>query len=302
MKQVFLMMFATLVMSLSSTLPAKAQTTWRSLPASDARWQGGAVCTPKDAQTGNIFCLSLACRPNEKLQYVLSFVGGDLPAKLRAKLAVDGREVAQIALSRSNYSGFAEYTSGPETAPNAMAIKALKAGRGVSLLLTHDSGVRLHRDFGLKGSSAVLARAVKHCGFAPPPPPPPIADPQAAAVESLTKPCADMGGQVVVEPGIVTDIDLDADGLPDRVVDFHGIYCDKMRSYLCGSAGCPVAFYRQQPEGGYVRLSGGHLRGYTLKTKPVLTLHLHGSACGKIGAAECNKSYTVEGNRIVPLK
>ncbi len=64
-------------------------------------------------------------------------------------------------------------------------------------------------------------------------------------------------------------------------------------SYYCGSAGCEVEAVVSQPR-GYKRIHLGNVRGLEIdrsESLALLRMSLHGSSCGRFGAAECNKVF-----------
>jgi hypothetical protein len=101
--------------------------------------------------------------------------------------------------------------------------------------------------------------------------------------------CRSAGGRPTAQPAFRAQHDLNGDGQPDYVHDFTGLDCAGAPSYFCGSAGCPVVVYVSPT---YRAQSLGHVQGWTMDASgrlPVMVLGLHGSSCGRVGAAGCEQ-------------
>lgn len=87
------------------------------------------------------------------------------------------------------------------------------------------------------------------------------------------------------------DVDLNGDGLKDWIFDYGHVDCDGAASFFCGSAGCTMQIVVSDGSGRWVEKFNGNAQGYKItarKGRTVVKLGLHGSACGKIGAAPCS--------------
>jgi hypothetical protein len=117
-----------------------------------------------------------------------------------------------------------------------------------------------------------------------------------AAIEASKKDC---GEPVRLGPKFVTSKDVNADGTPDYILDYENFQCGQMVTFFCGSGGCLTQVFVSLPDGGYVKAWDDNVREIrfkTLKGKPAMILDLHGSACGKVGAAPCPKTLYWNGN------
>jgi hypothetical protein len=100
-------------------------------------------------------------------------------------------------------------------------------------------------------------------------------------------------------PRFVTTRDINADGRPDYVLDYAKFKCGQDTTYFCGSAGCLTQVYASRPDGSYVQALDENvrrLRFAQLKGRPAMLLDLHGSACGKVGAAACTTTMIWNGS------
>jgi hypothetical protein len=83
-------------------------------------------------------------------------------------------------------------------------------------------------------------------------------------------------------------------GRPDLyVVDYGKINCDGSRLIFCGSAGCLTQVFVLRPSGQYELILNTNVRDLkfaNIDGKPAMTLTLHGSACGLVGADVCIKT------------
>ncbi|WP_299937522.1 hypothetical protein [uncultured Pelagimonas sp.] len=294
------LMMALLALCCVST-SAVAQGRWEAFDNANTGFKGAVVCPVDDKEQANYFCYMVGCQNQKTLAHRIFFHGEVLPETLQARVLVDGNEAGRMTFTHTGQTDYEDYHAPYDLAAHGSLIGALKSGtRAELVLMDGTSGEVVNRTaMSLRGSSKALDSAARQCAL---PPPPPVQEPLALAKAKVEKDCRTFGGSVTVQDGAVIKEDFDRDGLLDQVIDYAQITCDKAASLFCGSAGCPMEFYRQQQGGGFVRIGGGHMYGYQVTVKPVITLNLHGSACGKIGAAGCSKSFTVENNDLVPLK
>lgn len=111
-----------------------------------------------------------------------------------------------------------------------------------------------------------------------------------AAIDESRKDC---GEPVRLKAKFVTSNDVNGDGKPDYVLDYEHFQCGDMVTYFCGSAGCLTQVFASLPDGSYVKAWDENVRAIRfarVKGKPAMILDLHGSACGKVGAAPCPKT------------
>ncbi len=131
---------------------------------------------------------------------------------------------------------------------------------------------------------------------------------QPAEVSAFTREamqdCRGAGGTPSLQPGFQTTADLNADGVPDYILDYQHLECANAWSLFCGSAGCPVVvFLSAGTEHHGTAL--GHVQGWTLieGSPPVLELALHGAMCrqGGVGAEGCTVRYAWNGRELARL-
>lgn len=116
--------------------------------------------------------------------------------------------------------------------------------------------------------------------------------------------CRNAGGTPSLQPDFQTTADLNADGVPDYILDYQHLECANAWSLFCGSAGCPVVVFLSA--GAEHRGTAlGHVQGWTLVegAPPVLELALHGAMCGggRVGADGCTVRYAWNGRELARL-
>jgi hypothetical protein len=111
-----------------------------------------------------------------------------------------------------------------------------------------------------------------------------------AGIEENKKAC---GEPVKLKPGFIVEKDINGDGVKDYILDYGKFVCGDSETYFCGSAGCTTEVYASVRSGGYVKVLEENVRGLQFRVvsgRPAMLLALHGSACGKVGAAPCNRT------------
>ncbi|WP_334147984.1 hypothetical protein [Hyphomicrobium sp.] len=91
-------------------------------------------------------------------------------------------------------------------------------------------------------------------------------------------------------PGFIDVTDLNGDRWDDAIIDYQYLMCDGSFSAFCGTGGCTLRLYSGGPKGTFSEAAEFLSRG--LKTKGRgkrmrLLISLHGSECGRPGAASC---------------
>lgn len=91
-------------------------------------------------------------------------------------------------------------------------------------------------------------------------------------------------------PGFIEIMDLNGDGTEDAIVDYQYLSCDGSSLAFCGSGGCTLKLYGGK-RGGLFDEAGEFL-SYGLKIvgkgkAARIAISVHGSECGKDGAAPC---------------
>lgn len=106
-----------------------------------------------------------------------------------------------------------------------------------------------------------------------------------AAIEAARAACAGWeNGELAVEDGAITEIDLTGDGQPETVLDESRLACSSALSLFCGTGGCMVhVFGAPQP---YSRLAKGW-RVIEWSGDRILLFALHGAECGGTNLRHC---------------
>ena len=115
----------------------------------------------------------------------------------------------------------------------------------------------------------------------------------------------DCDGKVKFEKGFLTRRDVNGDGIEDFILDYGHFICGQNATQFCGSAGCVTVIFASLPEGKFVKVLNDNVRGIKFKTvhgRPAMLLDLHGSYCGKAGAAPCNETLYWNGEKFSPAK
>lgn len=126
----------------------------------------------------------------------------------------------------------------------------------------------------------------------------------SAAAREAMQDCRGAGGTPSLQPGFQTTAELNADGVPDYILDYQYLECANAWSFFCGSAGCPLVVFLS--DGAAYRATPlGHVQGWTLVegSPPVLELALHGAMCrrGGVGAEGCTVRHAWNGRELARL-
>ena len=116
-----------------------------------------------------------------------------------------------------------------------------------------------------------------------------------AAIDANKKVC---GETAKIGAGLVAEQDINGDGVKDYVLNYEHFECEGSASYFCGTGGCLTQVFASLPNGGFVKVLDDNVRDIQfrkLRGKPAIVLDLHGSACGKVGAASCPRTLTWDG-------
>jgi hypothetical protein len=77
------------------------------------------------------------------------------------------------------------------------------------------------------------------------------------------------------------------------VIDYGEVVCDGSKRTYCGSAGCITQVFVMRPSGEYEKILDSNVRDLKfvqVSGRPAMSLVLHGSACGLVGADVCQKT------------
>lgn len=88
--------------------------------------------------------------------------------------------------------------------------------------------------------------------------------------------------KTVVEPGFLTQKDINGDGRPDYILDYSFLRCDDRERGLCGSLGCTTKVFASLPNGAYTKVVDEILRGgisfRKVQGRPGVVLKFRGDA------------------------
>ena len=118
----------------------------------------------------------------------------------------------------------------------------------------------------------------------------------------VTKTFKDCGGSESSNPDFIVRKDINGDGVEDYILNYGSLECHDMRSFFCGSGGCLTQIFASLPKGSHASILNDVLRGVDFGKNGnffTMTLTLHGSACGKIGAQSCRKVLFWNGQNFV---
>jgi hypothetical protein len=116
-----------------------------------------------------------------------------------------------------------------------------------------------------------------------------------ASIDENKKAC---GETVKLGPAFVVEKDINGDGVKDFVLDYGEFECEGSASYFCGTGGCLTQVFASLPNGGYVKVLDMNVREIQFRKsggRPAVVLDLHGSVCGKVGAAACPRTLIWDG-------
>jgi hypothetical protein len=115
----------------------------------------------------------------------------------------------------------------------------------------------------------------------------------------------DCDEKVKFEKGFLTRRDVNGDGIEDFVLDYGHFICGQRSTDYCGSAGCLTQVFASLPDGKFIKSLDENVRGIKFTAvhgRPAMLLDLHGSYCGKAGAAPCNETLYWNGEKFSPAK
>ena len=111
-----------------------------------------------------------------------------------------------------------------------------------------------------------------------------------AAIQESVKECGTE--KVVLKWGFIVAEDVNDDGVDDYILDYGKFVCGDTQTYFCGSAGYLRQVFVSSPNGKYVEVLNENVRelrfAFDAQGRPEMLLDLHGSACGRSGAAPCS--------------
>jgi hypothetical protein len=273
--------------------------------------EGGGVsdavaCLPS-VGGGQIFtslCVRVGCRIGEAPSFGFGLQEVALPPETRVGIAVDGRPVADLTVAVEGHGTGGEV---PLHGHEAL-LEALRTGQVASVSIEAAEGRRDY-ELALSGSREAIDRALGACSSLAPehvtdgqpgqaPPGRASDDPAGEAIAENEAFCA--GGAATVEPGLVRQADVDADGVNDVLIDWVGLTCDGSRAF-CGSGGCTHEIWLSDPAGPYRLLFEDFVERIDLPAPGQVRVLRDGAHCGRSGAEDCEQDYRVEDGALRPL-
>ena len=121
-----------------------------------------------------------------------------------------------------------------------------------------------------------------------------------SAIDEAIKGCDET---VKFGKGFLTRRDINGDGIDDFILDYEHFACGASVSLYCGSAGCLTQVFASLSGGKFAKVLDENVRGIKFKTvrgRPAMLLELHGSSCGKPGAAPCSATLYWNGEKFSP--
>jgi hypothetical protein len=102
--------------------------------------------------------------------------------------------------------------------------------------------------------------------------------------------CTEAGGKLTIGFKAVTKIDISGNSNSDEILSYSDLICsDNHSMFYGGSGGEWYSWVIGNNHGKF--LTRGWSVDYADKMQPKLTLSLHGTSCGGVGATPCEKSY-----------
>jgi hypothetical protein len=125
--------------------------------------------------------------------------------------------------------------------------------------------------------------------------------PVQEAIENNNKECTE--GKPAFVAGFLTTRDINGDGKPDYVLNYEHYRCGDIETLFCGSGGCQTEIFASNDEGGYVHVwdqLAQKVEFRTIGKRPAMTIHLHGSKCGRNNSERCAMTLYWNGEEFHP--
>lgn len=231
-------------------------------------------------------CLVIGCRNDTALTMYLAAPLLE-PGRRDAVLSVDSQKVAEFEIDGPDERGVFSARFG--RSEMLSTLEPLQAGGTYSVEIPN-GGETVTFSGGLSGSSRSLAEIQSVC---PLPRPDPVADPVAEARTQVESDCADFDAAAVFDDAFSRRVDIDGKPPLDLVVDLSGAECEPWVNLYCGSAGCPQSLYTATADGKFQFLTGGYMHGFERVADGNLLVHVHGTACDRVGVEVCTLVYDI---------
>lgn len=127
--------------------------------------------------------------------------------------------------------------------------------------------------------------------------------PSPSAVQDAIRKTLSFCKKSTFKEPFMSRMDVNGDGIKDYVLDYGQLECDGSASAFCGTGGCLTQVFISSPNGSYVKALDENVRDLkfeVINQRPAMILELHGSACGRAGAAQCRVTLFWNGSRFSP--
>lgn len=281
--------------------------------------QQGPVSETFTPSTSRQTALVLDCRPGRGISLRIETV---LSAGWRANQPVSIRVGnASHAMQIEGGSTHVGLGNAPDGTLTTDIVGRLKGGATLVLEGPATTAMRPpSRTYSLQGAGAQIARLEQACGLRPVAairPEGAAATPAGAAAPAPVAPGAvpaevqrlraetnrECAGRATFGPKFQQTADFNGDGVADYVIDMGETQCPSggMNQH-CGSGGCTVMIFLSEGA-NHRRVFTDTIRAFTIErqgARSVLALALHGSACGRAGAATCHRRLAWNGRAFAP--
>jgi hypothetical protein len=108
-----------------------------------------------------------------------------------------------------------------------------------------------------------------------------------------------------LESGFIKRRDINGDHIDDYILDYGRFICGVDQSFFCGTSGCLTEVFASLPDSTFSNVLSENvreLRFARIRGRRAMILDLHGSYCGKVGAASCAFTLYWNGREFAPAR
>lgn len=142
-----------------AAISASADDAWTTFVNDTTQRQGASYCAEMNLETGQFFCVEIACAPGAPLAMEFSHQAGRWEDVLMTEFRINGRSMGRYDFTRVEGSGYALYTS--QEAATDMQLQAMLRN-GVTAEIAIGSRVI---ELSLSGSSRAIREATAACTY-----------------------------------------------------------------------------------------------------------------------------------------
>jgi hypothetical protein len=120
------------------------------------------------------------------------------------------------------------------------------------------------------------------------------------AIQESRETCAPE--RATLAKGFIQRRDVNGDSTEDYVLDYGAFSCGGNSSFFCGSAGCLTQVFASKA-GSYTKVLDENVQSIRFRRingRAAMQVGLHGSGCGRAGAAPCSVTLYWNGERFSP--